>query len=299
MGQMLEAAHERKMELLYSIGGNLFETMPDPTYMREAMERVPLRVHQDIVFNRSTVLEGEEVIVLPAQTRYEQRGGGTTTNTERRIRFTPEIPGHPIGEPKAEWEILCEIGRRIFPEPKGPFSFADAQAIREEMARVMPMYNGIGQLQEEGDQVQWRGSMLFAGGKFERMPEGKARFSVVPLPDIEVPKGYVYVTTRRGKQFNSMTYGSYDPLTDRKRNDIFVSMVDAKEFGLREGDAIRLRSDVGAMEGACRIAPIRPRNVQVRWPEGNVLISRRYDPVSAEPDYNALAKIERIVPNGR
>ena len=39
------------------------------------------------------------IVLLPAQTRYEQRGGGTSTSTERRIRFSPEIPGHPtIGE---------------------------------------------------------------------------------------------------------------------------------------------------------------------------------------------------------
>ena len=47
------------------------------------------------------------VVILPAQNRYEQRGGGTSTSTERRIRFSPEIKGHPqVGESKPEWEIL-------------------------------------------------------------------------------------------------------------------------------------------------------------------------------------------------
>jgi len=40
------------------------------------------------------------------------------------------------------------------------------------------------------------------------------------------------------------------------------------------------------------IAPIRPRNVQIYWPEGNVLIRRGVvDPQCEMPDYNALVRI--------
>ena len=43
---------------------------------------------------------------------------------------------------------------------------------------------------------------------------------------------------------------------------------------------------------------IRPGNLQVHWPEGNVLIPyRRFDPDSGEPDYNAV--VEAIPLNGR
>ncbi len=52
---------------------------PIPTYCHDALARVPLRVHQDIVLNTSTLVEAERVLVLPAATRYEQRGGGTST----------------------------------------------------------------------------------------------------------------------------------------------------------------------------------------------------------------------------
>ena len=33
--------------------------------------------------------------------------------------------------------------------------------------------------------------------------------------------------------------------------------------------------------------------LQAYWPEANVLLTRRYDPVSAEPDYNAVVTVER------
>jgi hypothetical protein len=33
--------------------------------------------------------------------------------------------------------------------------------------------------------------------------------------------------------------------------------------------------------------------LQAFWPECNGLVSRRYDPVSGEPDYNAVVAVER------
>ncbi|HKE01028.1 MAG TPA: molybdopterin-dependent oxidoreductase, partial [Planctomycetota bacterium] len=91
--ELVEACHRGEIDVLYSVGGNLLSTMPDPRFVAEALERVRLRIHQDVVFNTSTLLEsGETTLVLPAQTRYEHAGGVTSTNTERRVRFSPEIP---------------------------------------------------------------------------------------------------------------------------------------------------------------------------------------------------------------
>ncbi len=39
---------------------------------------------------------------------------------------------------------------------------------------------------------------------------------------------------------------------------------------------------------------MKPRHLQAYWPEVNVLIPRRFDPVSGEPDYNAFVKAEPI-----
>ena len=75
--QMLEAAHRGEIDVLYSLGGNLLETMPDRAYMSEALSRVKVRIHQDIVLNSSALLPGRTVLLLPAQTRYETPGGGT------------------------------------------------------------------------------------------------------------------------------------------------------------------------------------------------------------------------------
>src|SRR4029079_2031817 len=132
--------------------------LPEPDYVRRSVERLPFRVHQDIVLSPQMMIEpSDTVILLPAKTRYEQAGGGTETSTERRILFSPEIPGRRIGEAKAEWEIPMLIAERAKPESARLIHFNDAQEIRDEIARAAPAYDGIQHLRKTGDQTQWGG----------------------------------------------------------------------------------------------------------------------------------------------
>jgi predicted molibdopterin-dependent oxidoreductase YjgC len=294
---MIEAASKGELNFLYSIGGNLLETMPDRNFIAGALQKVAVRVHQDIVLNSSMLLDAEQaVLILPGQTRYEQRGGGTTTNTERRIRFTPEIPGHHIGHSLPEWEIPAIIGRHAMPNGDLLFPYEDPQSIRDEMSRVMPIYQGIEKLSKEGDHLQWGGPYLHKAGHFSNMPNGRALFSVLNPPDRRASAGKFYLATRRGKQFNSMTFGPADRLMGAKSRDIiFMSPEDAQELELADGARVVVRSDTGEMNAVVQIAPVKSGTVQAYWPEANVLIARRTDPVSGEPDYNVEVSIEKII----
>jgi predicted molibdopterin-dependent oxidoreductase YjgC len=268
--------------------------MPDPKHARRALENVGLRVHQDIVLNPSTLLDARgAVLVLPAETRYEQRSGGTSTSTERRIRFTPEIAGPRLAEARPEWEIPALIGRRLRPEMPQLFAHRDTAEIRREMASLMPLYAGIDKLEKEGDSVQWGGPRL--GEKaFPNMPDGRARFSVCQIPRVDVPAGKLMLTTRRGKQFNSMTYGQKDPLSaGARRNAILMSPGDMQRLGISDGARVVLKSASGSLEAVARPGPCKPQHVQGYWPECNPLIGRTYDPVSGEPEYAAAVTVER------
>jgi anaerobic selenocysteine-containing dehydrogenase len=102
------------------------------------------------------------------------------------------------------------------------------------------------------------------------------------------------VATRRGKQFNSMVFGAYDPVTGADRDDVFIDAADARELGLVEGDRVTLRSDTGAYTGRLRFARLARRSLQVHWPEGNVLIAagpEHREPASRVPDYNAVVTV--------
>lgn len=296
-GDMMEAAGRGEIDFLYNIGGNLFATMPDPDFIAEAFRKIAVRVHQDIHLNTSALLEpGELVVLLPAQTRYEQRGGGTSTSTERRIRFSPEIPGHPwIGETRPEWEIPGLVAAAARPELRDALVFRSSQAIRDEMGRVMPVYAGIEKLSKEGDWLQWGGPYLCADGRFPNMPDERARFAPLEPPTVDRPAGTYFLTNRRGKQFNSMVFATDDTLQGGKgRHDIFISAADAAREGLSDGDPVRLKNEHGEMRGVARITEMKPGHLQAYWPEANPLIPRRYDPTSKEPDYNATVALERL-----
>ena len=292
--EMLHAAHDGQLDVLYNVGGNLLHTMPDTDYMQTALERVKLRVHQDIVFNESTLLDaGETVLVLPAKTRYEQQGGGTSTSTERRVRYSPEIPGPRIADAKEEWRIFAELAQHCMPNGARSFAYKDGQDIREDMDRTMPVYKGIAELKEEGQHFQWGGPFLLKDGVCDNMPDGKGRFTVVPLPDSEIPAGKFLLMTRRGKQFNSIVHKGHDILANGWREDLFFNPDDAAELNVRDGDRVQLTNETGTFEGTCRIRSMASRCIAAYWPEVNVLIPRRMDEVSGEPDYNAVVEVRR------
>lgn len=296
-GPMLMAAHRGEMDFLYNLGGNLVETMPRPKWVKEAFERVSLRIHQDININTSMLVDPADlVVILPAQTRYEQRGGGTSTSTERRIRFSPEIKGHPqVGESKPEWEIPALVATSAKPELKDFLCFPTSQSIRDEMAQVMPVYNQIHTLQKEGDHWQWGGPQLCRDGDFAKMPNRKARFTPLQYPKTQLKKGLFKMTTRRGKQFNSMVFAKEDTLQGGLgRNDIFISEFDANELHLKDGNYIALENEHGRFVGPVRIMDMAEGFLQTYWPESNVLIPPEWDPLSEEPDYNCMVRIERL-----
>ncbi len=300
--QMIDAAASGDIDCFYQSGGNFLETLPEPEYVRGAVENVPVRLQQDIVLSPQMLVEPREtVLLLPAQTRYEQPGGGTETTTERRILYSPEIPGRRIGEARAEWEIPMLIAEAARPAQRHLIHFESAQAIRDEIARAVPAYAGIEQLRKQGDQVQWGGQRLCeemtVDGEIRpsfQTDNGRAHFSVID-PGDRPEKGGLRLTTRRGKQFNSMVHRQRDPLTGASREDVLISEVDGERLGLKNGDPVILRSNAGEMKGRCRIAQMTPGNVEVHWPEGNVLISRgNVDPECGIPDYNATVEITLV-----
>ncbi len=290
--EMIDAAADGALDVLYASGGNFLDVMPHPAYVAEALGRVPLRVHQDIVLTSQMLLDpADTVVLLPAATRYEVPGGVTETSTERRVIFSPEIPGPRAGEARPEWEIFLDLARRVRPELADRLRFPDTAAIRAEIAATVPFYDGIQHLREAGDQFQYGGPHLCADGVCPT-PDGRARFTPVAPAEADLPTGMFRVGTRRGKQFNSMVHAAADPLTGAGRRAVLMAAADAAALGVADGDAVVLHNDVGAMVGHVRFAPLQPRNVLVFWPEGNVLVDhRRRSPAAHIPDYNALVWI--------
>jgi len=321
--QMVEGCQRGTLDLLYCLGGNFLRTLPEPDYVREALANVPLRVHQDIILTDQMFIPAkDEVILLPAKTRYEQDDGGTETSTERRIMFSPEIP-RQIGEARAEWKILRDLAAATYPERAHLLGCETGWKMREEIARVVPFYDGVQNLRQTGDAIQYGGPHLCANFQFAT-PDGKAHFRAVPLPENgmhEEARGgraqpglptappnqtsgsdstngaYLFkVSTRRGKQFNSLIYAEIDPINGASRDAVLMNPDDAAGLHLLQNDRIALTNDLGRYEGRVFLAPIARGNLQIHWPEGNIIIRRGVtEPASGVPDYNAKAKVVKIL----
>ncbi len=292
---MIDAASREELDVLFSAGGNFLEVLPEPDVVEEALEKIPLRVHMDIVLtNQMFVDAAEETILLPAATRYETPGGVTQTSTERRVIFSPEVPGRRIGEAQPEWQVFSELAARVKPELREKVLFSSTSKIREEIAQVIPFYDGIQYLDSKGDQFQYGGKHLCSGWNFPTK-DGKAHFQPVEPPQNESPEGRFLVATRRGKQFNSLLHESKDSITGALREAVLMNAKDAKALGVDNGDEVLLKNELGELRGHVHVAPVKPGNLQVHWPEGNVLIDRRRrEPMAGVPDYNAVVTVEKV-----
>ena len=290
--EMLESSARGDLDVLYSVGGNWLRNLPEPERVRAALANVPLRVHQDILLTDQMFIPAREaVILLPAKTRYEQDDGGIETTTERRIAFSPELP-RQVGEARAEWKILRDLAAAVKPESAHLLGCEDGWKVRAEIARVVPFYEGSQHLRETGEAIQYGGPHLCIDGHFAT-PDGKGHLHAVELPDSTRPPGKFRVSTRRGKQFNSLIYAAIDPLTGAARDAVFMNADDAAALHLINGDPIRLRSEIGTLDGHVFLAPIARGDLQIHWPEGNVLIrSGVTDAGGGVPEYYAWAAVE-------
>ncbi len=295
--EWIDAAWRGELDALYCIGGNFLETLPQPARVAQALGRIPLRVHTDIVLTSQMLVEPADTLyVLPSRTRYEQEGGGTETSTERRVIFSPHVPGHVIGSAREEWRMLAELARAVKPLGAERLGLDSSPAIRADIARCVPDYAPIAGLARQGDQFQWGGPRLCEGGRFPT-PSGRARFAPVRPPQLDAPAppaGSFLLSTRRGKQFNSMVQRERDPLTGADRDHVFIAPQDAASLGLAPDDPLLLVSEHGSFRGRAFLADVAPGTLQGHWPEVNVLIAPGVvEPGGGVPDYNARVTLRR------
>jgi anaerobic selenocysteine-containing dehydrogenase len=166
--------------------------------------------------------------------------------------------------------------------------------LREEIARVVPFYDGVQHLKTTGDAFQYGGRHLCANGEFP-LADKRAVFTAPALPPPPVDDGTFHVSTRRGKQFNTLIYAEVDPLNGAARDAVLMNPEDAAMLHLLGGDRVELVNERGRYSARVFLAPIAPGNLQIHWPEGNHLLPRDAREVSTDtPDYNTRVRVEKI-----
>ncbi|MGZ4112830.1 MAG: molybdopterin dinucleotide binding domain-containing protein, partial [Tumebacillaceae bacterium] len=140
---------------------------------------------------------------------------------------------------------------------------------------------------------QWGGAWLCEGGVCPTA-DGRGKLLPIELPELRKPEGHFYVTTRRGKQFNSMVYSDTDPFNAADRFDVLLNAQDAQELNIRDGEAIVVYNQFGMFHGRAHYEEIRSGNIGVYWPEGNVLLPKGvYEQYAGIPEYNTAVIVEK------
>ncbi|MCA9448490.1 MAG: histidine kinase, partial [Candidatus Omnitrophica bacterium] len=194
------------------------------------------------------------------------------------------------GEMKSEVEIISEIADRILPD--GGFDWKKLrshEALREEIAKVVPGYAAIGAIGKTKEEFQIDGR-TFHKPEF-KTADGKATMAVTPLPSLPVKDDeFVLMTIRSEGQFNCVVYEEEDLYRgNRTRDVVMISQRDADLQDIVEDESVIVETDAGQMAARVSIFDIAPGTLAMYYPEANILVTRHTDPGSKTPAYKSVA----------
>jgi formate dehydrogenase alpha subunit len=295
MTTMVPAIPEGKIKALYIVGENPVISDPDSDHLVKALKQLDFLVVQDIFLTETAALAD---VVLPATTFAEK--AGTFSNTERRVAPVRQVIP-PLGDSRPDWQIIAEISRRL----GYPMDYADPEAIFEEIRQVTPSYAGItyARLEAEGG-LQWPcpttehpGTVYLHKGQFSR---GKGAFFAIDhrdpaeMPDADYP--LVLTTGRVLYQYHTGTMSRRAPGLEEKAPECRVEIAagDAIDYGIGDGDAVRVKTRRGEMVVRAQVSPKAVRGtifIPFHFHEApvNKLTNAALDPVAKIPEYKVCA----------
>jgi anaerobic selenocysteine-containing dehydrogenase len=186
----------------------------------------------------------------------------------------------PSKELRSEPAIVAGLARATLGADSGidwDAMAADYDRVRDRIAEVVPGFEDFNR------RVRVPGGFVLPNRARERRFDtttGKARFTVQPVPRIDLAPGQLLMMTIRSHdQYNTTIYGLDDRYRGvyQERRVVFMNRVDVDELGLVEGQVVDL---VGEHRGAKRVAPrfivvpydIPRRCLATYFPEANVLV---------------------------
>ena len=282
-------------------GGNWMEVLPDPGWVRvRARARRRCACTSTSCSRRRCSSGGGDVLLLPAASRYEIAGRrAPRRRTERRIIFSPEIPGSARAAARAgSGRSSASIAARVRPELRDAVRFATTQAVRDEIGAHVPLYAGIETPAREGRPVPVRRPRGSARAACSRSRTG-ARGSVAG--DAAAPASRHATASAPARHHPARQAVQLDGPRGRRRDHRRPARGRAARArgrgpvrpGRRRPHP-RCATTTASWPAGCGCVELRAGNAQVHWPEGNVLLDRHArSPEAGVPDYNAWVTVER------
>jgi formate dehydrogenase alpha subunit len=297
---MINGITDGTVHALYVMGENPVMSDPDAEHVIHALDKIDFLVVQDIFLNETAKLAD---VVLPGASYAEK--DGTFSNSERRVQRVRKAV-EPVGEAKADWEIIQEISNRF----GFPMEYESPAAIMDEIAAVTPQYAGVSYDRLEGEGLCWPvPSADHPGTKFlhqGRFAKGMGTFHAIEHkdPDEVVDGEYpLWLTTGRAHvHYHTGTMTRNSPTLHRQMPEGYaeISPAEAESLGAKSGDEIRLTTRRGSIKAKAMITD-RVNAGTVFLPFhfiescANVLTNPAHDPIVKIPEYKVCAvKLEKV-----
>ncbi len=308
--EMVDAALLGKIRAMVVMGENPMMSEPNLAHAQHAIEKLDFMVCIDIFINETGELAD---VILPSASFAEK--DGTFTNSDRRVqRIRQALPA--VGESRPDWQIICDLAKRMEQELGIPtsagFDYQNAEEIWEEMRLLTPDFYGItyDRLEREGG-VHWPCPSPDHPGTpylFEHdFPSGRGKFWALDFgSESEQPDdSYPYHLTTGRVLFHwhggTMTRNS-------KLDEIFPEPIlemhpdDAHQLGLVSGDWVEVTSRRGSV--VCRVmvtgrSPVGTVFLPFHFVEAaaNLLTLDKIDPRAKIPDFKVCAvKLRKAEP---
>ncbi|MGF1618770.1 MAG: FdhF/YdeP family oxidoreductase [Acidimicrobiia bacterium] len=290
LGSMLRAA-DGGIDFALCLGGNLYGSNPDADHASRALGAIGMVVYMSTTLNTGHAHgRGRETLILPVLARDEEQQPTTQESMFNYVRLSDGGEARHSG-PRSEVEVIADIGQRSL--GSGPVDWEAMRAhrdIRKAIARIIPGYEKIGEIDRTREEFQIEGRTL-------HQPEfgtetGRARFHNLEIPQLSKAPGRLRLMTVRSEgQFNTVVYEDHDLYRGQDRRDIIMlSSEDIEEMGLSIDQQVTVRSDTGALRNVVvREVDIRPGNAVMYYPEANVIIPKAADPRSKTPAFKNTA----------
>jgi formate dehydrogenase alpha subunit len=302
LGEIFKSAHEKKLKSIFLlVGENPLLSDPDIEHIRESMVSLDFCVVQDIFLSETAQMAH---VVLPACSFAEK--DGTFTNTERRVQRVRKV-FEPVGQSKADWEIVCMLARKM---GKKGFDYSSASEIMDEIVCLTPSYAGISYERLDQGGIQWPcptlehpGTPILHTMQFTR---GRGQFMPVTyrppaeLPDKQYP--LILTTERSLYQYHTgtMTRKAAGLNALKGEEEVEINPADAASAGINNGDLVKVTSRRGEVKAKAKVTPVSPVGVismSFHFSESptNTVTSTYLDPISQIPELKVCAvKIEKI-----
>ena len=297
MMEMLDAAVDGKFKALWCIGYDIMLTNPNAHETRRAMEQLDLVIVQDLFMNQ-TAKEFAHVF-LPAASSFEK--DGTFMNGERRVQRVHKAI-EPVGESRADWEIVCAVARALGHEKQ--FAYRSAEEIWDEVRAVWGQAAGMSYARLDQRGLQWPCPSEDNPGTdtlhVSEFTHGKTtplrRIEYVSPPELTSDEFPFLLTTGRNLyQYNAATQTSRTPNNTMRQTDyVNVSTADARRLGLCDGETVRLRSQQGSAELPVQISDtVKPGILYATFHNARVFLNEittsQRDRYTKTPEYKVTA----------